>query len=206
MDSYAPLLEKIRVPQPSLQKLAVISIFTKLRSAPEYLDSESGPGREAIAQCLQSTSPAVVDQSVRELCRLVTDSHMEISRGLLELQSALDGSDAKFVDLFVKGVGFMVRFGFQKNTGSWKLSLTETHPLVKVRKINDFKNAFRLVELEFSLPQRFIWTSIFTLELDSRPFINAKYKLRPSLLVQIQYNETTTVVLWTIWVLVTPIS
>ncbi|KAJ7970794.1 Protein RST1 [Quillaja saponaria] len=132
MESYSPLLEKTRVPQPSLQKFAVISIFSKLRSAPKYLDSESEPGREAISQCLNSTFPAVVDQSVRELCRLVKDSHMDISRGMLELQSALEGTDPKFVVVFVKALGFLVRFGFQKNNGLWQFSSTETHPFVKV--------------------------------------------------------------------------
>ncbi|KAE8021495.1 hypothetical protein FH972_007379 [Carpinus fangiana] len=132
MDSYAHLLERIRVPQPSLQKFAVISIFSKLRSAPKYLDSESEPGREAISQCLHSPSPAVVDQSVRELCRLVTDSQMDISRGLLELQSALEGSDPKFSGLFVKALGFLVRFGFQKHNGSWRFASAETHPFVKI--------------------------------------------------------------------------
>ncbi|KAI5341216.1 hypothetical protein L3X38_020490 [Prunus dulcis] len=132
MDSYTPLLEKTRVPQPSLQKYAVISIFLKLRSAPKYLDSESEPGREAISQCLHSTSPAVVDQSVRELCSLVMDSKIDISRGLLELQSALEGSGPKFVDLFVKGLGYLVRLGFQRSNGKWSFSATETHPFVKV--------------------------------------------------------------------------
>ncbi|KAF7819538.1 protein RST1 isoform X1 [Senna tora] len=132
MESYAPLLEKTRVPQPSLQKFAVISIFSKLRSAPKYLDSESEPGRDAISQCLNSSSPAVVDQSIRELCRLVTDSLVGVSRGLLELQSALEGADPKFVAVFVKGLGFLVRHGFQKNNASWRFNSTETHPFVKV--------------------------------------------------------------------------
>ncbi|XP_015879308.3 protein RST1 isoform X2 [Ziziphus jujuba] len=132
MESYTPLLEKIRVPQPSLQKYAVISIFAKLRSAPKHLDSESEPGREAISQCLHSNSSAVIDQSVRELCRLVMDSQMDVSRGLLELQSALEGTDSRFVDLFVKSLGFLVRFGFQKNYVKWHSSLTEGHPFFKV--------------------------------------------------------------------------
>ncbi|KAM1519700.1 hypothetical protein ACFX1X_022884 [Malus domestica] len=45
----------------------------------------SEPRREAISQYLHSTSPVVVDQSVRELCSLVTDSKIDISRGFLEL-------------------------------------------------------------------------------------------------------------------------
>ncbi|XP_050381377.1 protein RST1 isoform X2 [Argentina anserina] len=135
MESYTLLLEKTRVPQPSLQKYAVISIFSKLRSAPKHLDSDSVPGREAISQCLHSSSPAVVDQSVRELCSLVAtaeDSKFDLRRGLLELQSALEGSDSKFVGLFVKGLGFLVRLGFQKSNGSWSFTDTESHPFIKV--------------------------------------------------------------------------
>ncbi|KAK4712605.1 hypothetical protein R3W88_007118 [Solanum pinnatisectum] len=130
MDSYSQLLEKIRIPQPSLQKFAVISIFDKLRSAPPYLNPDSAPGTDAITQCLHSTSASVLDQSVRELCRLVRDSKLDLSRGLLELQSALEASDSRFVSLFVKGIGFLVRLGFQKN--SLPSLSSETHPFVKV--------------------------------------------------------------------------
>ncbi|XP_015576178.1 protein RST1 isoform X1 [Ricinus communis] len=132
MDSYTPLLEKTRVPQPSIQKFAVISIFSKLRSAPKYLDPDSDPGRDAISQCLHSSSPAVVDQTVRELCRLVSDSTLDISRGLLELQSALEGTDEKFVSLFVKGLGFLIRVGFNRNHGSWRFGSPENHPFVRI--------------------------------------------------------------------------
>ncbi|KAM3286727.1 protein RST1 isoform X1 [Capsicum chacoense] len=130
MDSYSQLLEKIRIPQPSLQKFAVISIFEKLRSAPPYLNPDSAPGTDAITQCLHSTSASVLDQSVRELCRLVRDSKLDLSRGLMELQSALEESDSRFVSLFVKGIGFLVRFGFQKN--ELRFIASETHPFVKV--------------------------------------------------------------------------
>ncbi|XP_056169713.1 protein RST1 isoform X2 [Syzygium oleosum] len=132
MESYAPLLEKLRLPQPSLQRLAVISVFSKLRSAPSRLDSDSGPGREAVTQCLCSASSAVVDQSVRELCRLVADSRMDLPRGLLELQSALEGSEPRFVGLFVRGIGLLVRLGFRRSGGSWRFASTEAHPFVKV--------------------------------------------------------------------------
>lgn len=137
MDSYAPLLERTKVPQPSLQKFAVISIFSKLRSAPKHLDSESEPGRDAISQCLHSASPPVVDQSVRELCRLVTEANYGVSRALLELQSALEGSDPNLVNLFVKAIGFLVRFEFQRSNGAWRFSSAETHPFVKVSERND---------------------------------------------------------------------
>lgn len=137
MDSYAPLLERTKVPQPSLQKFAVISIFSKLRSAPKHLDSESELGRDAISRCLHSASPPVVDQSVRELCRFVTESNYAVSRALLELQSALEGSDPNLVNLFVKAIGFLVRFEFQRSNGAWRFSSAVTHPFVKVSERND---------------------------------------------------------------------
>ncbi|KAL1356400.1 hypothetical protein HN51_008419 [Arachis hypogaea] len=127
MDSYDPLLEKTRLPQPSLQKFAVASIFQNIRS-----DPHSDPGRRAISQCLNSSSPNVVDTSVRELCRLVTDSVVPLQFALLELHSALEGSHTRFVPVFVKGLGFLVRYGFQKNNATWQFSSTETHPFVKV--------------------------------------------------------------------------
>ncbi|CAH9123168.1 unnamed protein product [Cuscuta epithymum] len=132
MDSYTPLLEKTRIPQPLFQKLAVISIFEKLRSAPPHLGPDSGPGTEAITQCLHSASPAVLDQSVRELCRLVRDSKLDLSRGLLELQSALEATASRFVNLFVKGLGFLVRLGFRNNPHSFQFNAPEAHPFVMI--------------------------------------------------------------------------
>ncbi|KAF2308488.1 hypothetical protein GH714_009950 [Hevea brasiliensis] len=41
------------------------------------------------------------------------DSKLEVSRGLLELQSALEGADSKFVGLFVKGRDFSFGSGFR---------------------------------------------------------------------------------------------
>ncbi|PPR81272.1 hypothetical protein GOBAR_AA39444 [Gossypium barbadense] len=132
MDSYTSLLEKTRLPQPSLQKFAVISIFSKLQTAPVHLGPDSDPGAQAISQCLQSSSPAVVDQSVREVCRLVLNSNMNLSRALLELQSALEGSDPKLVPLFVKSLGFLVCVGYERSNGSWKPESHEDHPFVKI--------------------------------------------------------------------------
>ncbi|VFQ73532.1 unnamed protein product [Cuscuta campestris] len=130
--SYASLWEKTRIPQPSFQKLAVISIFEKLRSAPPHLGPDSLPGTEAITQCLHSASPAVLDQSVRELCRLVRDSKLDLSRGLLELQSALEATASRFVSLFVKGLGFLVLLGFRNNSHSFHFNAPETHPFVMI--------------------------------------------------------------------------
>ncbi|KAK2988748.1 hypothetical protein RJ640_027987 [Escallonia rubra] len=131
MDSYAPLLERTRVPQPSLQKLAVISIFDKLRLSPPHLNAESDSGGDAVTQCLRSASAPVVDQSVREICRLVNDSKLDLHRGLLELQAGLEGSGPRFVDVFVKGLGFLVRLGFQKHSSTFRFYSTGSHPFVK---------------------------------------------------------------------------
>ncbi|KAL0377399.1 UNVERIFIED_CONTAM: protein RST1 [Sesamum radiatum] len=128
MNSYAPLLEKIRIPQPSLQKLAVISIFDKFRSAPP-----SNHGKDAVSRCLRSASPAVVDQSTRELCRLVKDSKLDISTGLLELQSALEESSSpQFTGVFIKAIGLLTRLGFEENPNSFRFNSSENHPFVKI--------------------------------------------------------------------------
>ncbi|KAI3784698.1 hypothetical protein L1987_43801 [Smallanthus sonchifolius] len=132
MDSFHLFLERTRLPQPSLQKLAVISIFEKLRSSTALTGPESDPGIHAVAQCLSSNSPAVVDQSVRELCLLVKDSKLEVSRGLLELQSALEGSDSRFVNVFVKALGFLVQLGFRDDNASFRFQSPEAHPFVKI--------------------------------------------------------------------------
>ncbi|KAK6155216.1 hypothetical protein DH2020_009464 [Rehmannia glutinosa] len=128
MDSYVPLLEKIRIPQPSLQKLAVISIFQKFRST-----APSDAGRDAVSHCLRSASPAVVDQSTREFCRLVKDAKLDIPTGLLELQSALeDSSNPQFTNVFIKTIGFLTRLGFQENPASFRFYSSENHPFVKI--------------------------------------------------------------------------
>ncbi|KAL3624271.1 hypothetical protein CASFOL_033087 [Castilleja foliolosa] len=128
MDSYTPLLEKTRIPQPSLQKLAVISLFNKFRSTPL-----SDVGRDAVGICLRSTSPAVVDQSTRELCRLVKDAKLDVSIGLLELQSALEeSSNPQFSTVFIKAIGLLTRIGFQENPGSFRFHSSENHPFVKI--------------------------------------------------------------------------
>ncbi|XP_057788654.1 protein RST1 isoform X2 [Salvia miltiorrhiza] len=128
MDSYTPLLEKTRIPQPSLQKLAVASIFEKFRSAPP-----SAVGLDAVSRCLRSTSAAVVDQSTRELCRLVKDEKFDVADGLLELQSALeDASNPQFAAVFTKAIGLLTRLGFERNPSSFRFSSSENHPFVKI--------------------------------------------------------------------------
>lgn len=50
----------------------------------------------------------------------------------MELLSALEGSAPRFVQLFVKAVGFLVRFGFRKNNSAFRFDSADTHPFVKV--------------------------------------------------------------------------
>ncbi|KAL6552953.1 hypothetical protein OROGR_006795 [Orobanche gracilis] len=128
MESYFHLLEKTRIPQSSLQKLAVISIFEKFRSTPP-----SDAGRDAVGRCLRSASPAVADQATRELCRLVRDARLDVSTGLFELQSALEeSSNPQFTTVYIKAIGFLTRLGFQENPDSFRFYSFENHPFVKI--------------------------------------------------------------------------
>ncbi|URE08649.1 hypothetical protein MUK42_23257 [Musa troglodytarum] len=131
--SYAHLLDKTRLPQASFQRLAVASLFKKLRSAPPPLGLASGPARDALSRCLSTPSAPVADQAVRELCSLVKDGLLPAPAALLELQSALDGCTPGFASLFVKGIGFLARFAFRADP-SWgrRFDPVELHPFIKV--------------------------------------------------------------------------
>lgn len=75
----------------------------------------------------------MVDQSTRELCRLVKDEKFDFDDGLLELQSALeDSSNPQFAAVFVKAIGLLTRLGFERNPSSFRFSSSENHPFVKV--------------------------------------------------------------------------
>ncbi|XP_074292978.1 protein RST1-like isoform X1 [Silene latifolia] len=128
MDAYGSLLERTRLPQPSLQRYAVIQLFDKLAANPN-----SEPSSEAITQCLNSNSAAVVDQSVRHLCRLVNNSKLTHSAALLHLISSLHVTSSRFVPLFVKAIGFLLRLAFRNNTlPSVSLHSLDTHPFIQV--------------------------------------------------------------------------
>ncbi|KAG8486526.1 hypothetical protein CXB51_020010 [Gossypium anomalum] len=45
---------------------------------------------------------------------------------------ALEGSDPKFVPLFVKSLGFLVCVGYERSNRSWKPESHEDHPFVKI--------------------------------------------------------------------------
>ncbi|KAL2335728.1 hypothetical protein Fmac_016941 [Flemingia macrophylla] len=132
MEYYGPLVEKTRVPQPGLQKLAVDSIFSKLRSAPKHLNPDSDPGGRAISLCLGSSSPHVVDRAVRHLCLLAADAVVSLPRASLNLLSALQASHPKLVPVFVKGLCFLVRHAFRIDASSHRFASPHTHPLVRV--------------------------------------------------------------------------
>lgn len=129
---YTNLLEKTRLPNPTFQRFAVVSIFQKLKSFQSHIDGglDTDSGRNAVSRCLTSISPSVVDQSVRELCNLVVSGSLSVSRVIIELQSALDACPPEFVDVFVKAIGFVCRHDFQNNRNYSISSLF--HPFVKV--------------------------------------------------------------------------
>ncbi|XP_042456938.1 protein RST1-like [Zingiber officinale] len=132
--SYGQLLEKTRLPAPSFQRLAVTTLFRKLRSPSPPLGLDSAPAaRDALATCLASPAAPVADQAVRELCLLVKDGLLTASQGLIELHAALEGCPPVFVPLFVKGIGFLVRFASSSDL-SWgrRFDPVELHPFVKV--------------------------------------------------------------------------
>ncbi|KAJ4765519.1 Protein RST1 [Rhynchospora pubera] len=129
-------VDPARLPDPSLQRQSISSLFNKLRLSP----SSSSPLPDSISLSLNSTSLAAADQATRELCRLVSASLVTPSDALLELQSALDGCSSGagarlgLAPVFVKGIGFVVRFLF-KTDSSWGRSgfdPVELHPFVKV--------------------------------------------------------------------------
>ncbi|XP_020268990.1 protein RST1 isoform X2 [Asparagus officinalis] len=114
---YSSLLSKLRLPQPQLSRQAVTYLFKTLTP-----NLSSAAARDAISQCL------------RELCRLFSLGLVDRSVALLEIQSALEGCDARFVGVLVKGLGFLCRFGFGTD-GEWRMrrfDTVELHPFVKV--------------------------------------------------------------------------
>lgn len=144
---YGDLLEKTRLPQPLLQRSAVSAVFRKLQAAPPQRDFESRHGRDAVSLCLSSSSAAVVDQAVRELCRLVAAGDVKVGPALVELQSALEGCETRFVGIFVKGIGFLCRCTFRTDPSYWRSQsqTLELHPFVKVN-IGGFRLSCVLVQ------------------------------------------------------------
>ncbi|PKA49872.1 hypothetical protein AXF42_Ash004414 [Apostasia shenzhenica] len=131
---YATFLEKTRLPQPSFQRFAVVSLFRRLEAASSSLGLASNAGRDAVSHCLRSPFAPVVDQTVRELCRLVAaGGGLPTSDAFIELQSALEGCDSCFAPVFIKGIGFLCRFAFRTDP-SWgrRFDQVELHPFVKV--------------------------------------------------------------------------
>ncbi|GFZ16848.1 hypothetical protein Acr_26g0001180 [Actinidia rufa] len=68
---------------------------------------------------------------------------------MLELQSGLEGCDSCFVNVFVKGLGFLVRYGFQKNRSSFRFSSPETHPFVKGESTGSLESRYAAVNANF---------------------------------------------------------
>ncbi|GAA0184312.1 hypothetical protein LIER_31600 [Lithospermum erythrorhizon] len=138
-ESYSDLLSRTRVPQAALQKQAVVTLFDKLVTSPPHLGLNSSIGRDAITQCLHSPSPSVLNQSILQLIKLVinNDSNYDLSRALIDLQAALEQvvlNNPGLVSVFVKGLGVLIRFGFQNKDHDFLLISQSSlnHPFVKI--------------------------------------------------------------------------
>ncbi|KAJ3694479.1 hypothetical protein LUZ60_009959 [Juncus effusus] len=134
-------VDSSRLPDSSLQRHSVSSLFAKLRLSPS-----PSSVTDAISLSLNSSSLAVADQTTRELCRLVSTSVVSPATALLELQSALDGCSTggnarlSLAQVFVKAIGFVVRFLFRADP-SWGRSgfePVELHPFIKVLLCGEF--------------------------------------------------------------------
>ncbi|KAL2943215.1 Protein RST1 [Bienertia sinuspersici] len=109
MDAYNSLLARTQVPQPSLQRFAVIQIFQKLSSSTYNLNSDLNAERAPL-------------------------HNVFILLPLLWLINQRASCDSRFVNVFVKGIGFLVRFGFHNGSSVSKnfFDAPENHPFVKV--------------------------------------------------------------------------
>ncbi|KAL3702297.1 hypothetical protein R1sor_020319 [Riccia sorocarpa] len=110
---YSGFYEKLQLPHALVQRYAVSSIFQKLKSGPAHSSLNSPIGEEAFTRCLTSTQPAVVDQTVKEICNLCREGKLPVERGLQELQSALDSVGPESVGAVVNGIGYLCRLFIQ---------------------------------------------------------------------------------------------
>ncbi|KAL9254781.1 RST1-like protein [Drosera capensis] len=98
----------LKTPHPSLQRQSIHHLFITLRSSPPNSDAS----RTLISRLLQSNSPAIIDQAVREWCGLVRDGVVSVRDGVAELVAGVEEVEGKAVGVVVKGVGCVVRLGF----------------------------------------------------------------------------------------------
>ncbi|CAK9278843.1 unnamed protein product [Sphagnum jensenii] len=141
---YAPLLEKLQIPHPLLQRCAVSAIFEKFRFGPAHAGLKSSAGQEAFTQCLVSQRPAVIDQTVSEICKLCEDDVITVKQGLQDLQSALDAAGPESIESLVNGIGFLCRLVLRRIhegkdpsleiPGVRSMQSSSVHPLVKAFK------------------------------------------------------------------------
>ncbi|KAL2649838.1 hypothetical protein R1flu_017966 [Riccia fluitans] len=110
---YSAFYEKLQLPHALVQRYAVSSIFQRLKSGPAHSDLTSPIGQEAFTRCLTSVQPAVVDQTVKEICNLCREGKLPVERGLQELQSALDSVGPESVGGVVNGIGYLCRLFIQ---------------------------------------------------------------------------------------------
>lgn len=77
------LLERTETGHPSIQRLAVDSVFESLRNPKSGLGFASAQGRDAVASCLSSRHEAVAGQAVNCVCQAVQAKALTPNEGNL---------------------------------------------------------------------------------------------------------------------------
>ncbi|KAJ7536683.1 hypothetical protein O6H91_12G077500 [Diphasiastrum complanatum] len=133
-DGFGILYEKLQIDHPVVQRHAVIAIFERFKASCTGR-LQSGLAQGAIAHCFSSLHPAVIDQTVKEVCKLVKEQILSMERGLQELQAALDSVAGDRVGVIITGIGFLCRIAVDeavagKDMQKWAMIL-QANPLVK---------------------------------------------------------------------------
>ncbi|BFI25408.1 hypothetical protein MPTK2_1g20850 [Marchantia polymorpha subsp. ruderalis] len=168
---YSSFYEKLQLPHPLVQRFAVNAIFQRLKSGPAHSNLNSPIGQEAFSRCLNSTQPAVIDQTVKEICSLCREGKISVERGLQELQSALESVNAESVGGMVNGIGFLCRLYIQ-NVEERTNFLGKTgdllgvgyHPLVKSFQTRPEVHQHILQQVNIILVQAFPKRQLITLQ------------------------------------------
>ncbi|XP_024518081.1 protein RST1 [Selaginella moellendorffii] len=128
-DPFAILWDKLQAPHPLLQRVAVSSIFQRFAAAPDaaLMMSQAGSGKEALVRCLASQNPCIVDQSVRELCKIAKSGGISLGQAVMILQASLDSVTSSIsLHVLVCGIGFLCRLHVAGHDNS-----ITVHPLLK---------------------------------------------------------------------------
>lgn len=131
--SFGVLLDKLRVPHPTVQRYAVRSIFDTLKVGPPHLGLQSQAGQQALSECLLLASRCLpaLDEAVSQLCDLLQQGE-EAPLVLAHLQAALECAPAEAVPMIVRSIGFVCRHLLSNHSSILQgFQAYELHPFVK---------------------------------------------------------------------------